>query len=509
MKMTKRTLQIISVALLCMAMIVGLLTVSASADTVLTSVVVDGETLNETNPFLVDTGAGYVADDGTLLGSGSYTMVAKLEDGVLTLVNYNGGAISTTATGDLTIKLMGENTIKHDAVGIQMTYGGNLTITADAAATLDIQSIPSTSHADEADHYVGIDNNFENGYATVEKSGDSVTIQGYAAVSISSTKTYDDGSVNGIGAYGSVMVLGNASLNITETNAYTNLARGIYSLAGVIVINTTGDVNIAVCGEASHNVGENVFRAASGAVLGRVGKMTLDWTYPEFFEESEIELDAELSSYVIGTIPEDDTSATYGFKFPITVTGGVAKMGDDVVEAAAKGEVVTVVADAPEAGQGFYQWSILNEAAITFADEKVATTTFEMIAGSVELEALFTPAYTITANNATASAGSAVSGSVVTVTADAPQKGYQFAGWIVQSGGVVLSDPASSTTSFVRGDAAVEITATYEATLYFLVVNGGAASRDDAPVSEASIADIVTRVADTPPAGKVFKEWVI
>ena len=509
MKKTRRFLQIISVMLLCMAMIVGVMTISASADSVVTSVIVDGETLDETNRFLIDTGAGYVADNGELLAS--YPWVAQFDavEGVLVLNNYNGGAISTTATGDLTIKLMGENTIKHDAVGIQMAQGGNLTITADAAATLDIQSIPSTSHADEADHYVGIDNNFENGYATTEKSGDSVTIQGYAAVSISSTKTYKSGSVNGIGAYGSVMVLGNASLNITETNAYTSLARGIYSLGGAIVINTTGDVNIAVCGEASYNVGENVFRAASGAVLGRVGKMTLDWTYPEFYEESEVELDAELSSYVIGTIPEDDTSATYGYKFPITVTGGVAKMGDDVVEAAAKGETVTIVADAPEAGQGFYQWSILNEAAITFVDEKAASTTFEMIAGNVELEATYAPAYAITVNKGSANVSGAVSGSVVTVTADAPQKGYQFAGWTVQSGGVVLSNPASSTTSFVVGDAAVEITATYMATPYFITVNGGAASIDDAPVSEASIADIVTLVADTPPAGKVFKEWVI
>ena len=509
MKKTRRFLQILSVMLLCMAMIVGLMTVSVSADSVVTSVVVGGETLNEEKPYLINKDGVYVADDGELLASYSWVAQFNAVEGVLVLNNYNGGAISTTATGDLTIKLMGENTIKHAAIGIQMAQGGNLTITADAAATLDIQSIPSTSHADEASDYVGIDNNFENGYATVEKSGDSVTITGYAAVSISSTKTYKSGSVNGIGAYGSVMVLGNASLNITETNAYTSLARGIYSLGGAIVINTTGDVNIAVCGEASHNVGENVFRASNGAVLGRVGKMTLDWTYPEFYEESEVELDADPSSYVIGTIPEDDTSATYGYKFPIAVTGGVAKIGDEVVEAAAKGEVITVVADDPEAGQGFYQWSILNEADVTFADEKAASTTFEMIAGSVELEALFTPAYTITANNATANASSAVSGSVVTVTADAPQKGYQFAGWIVQSGGVVLSDPASSTTSFVVGDAAVEITATYEATLYLLTVNGGAASIDDAPVTEASIADIVTLVANTPAAGKVFKEWVI
>ena len=507
MKTTKRISQIVSVMLLCVAMIVSLMSISVSADSAVTSVIIDGETLNEDTPFLVDTGAGYVADDGTLLGSGSYTMVAKLEDGVLTLVNYNGGAISTDATGDLTVKLMGENTILHKGIGIDI-LGGNLTITADAAATLNIQSIPSTSHADEAPDYVGIANNFENGYATVEKSGDSVTITGYAAVSISSTKTYANGSVTGIGAYGGIMVLENASLNIAETNDYTNLAKGINSLNGMIVVNTTGDVDIAVCGEESHDVGENIF-LSNGTKLGRVGKMTLNWTYAELLEEAEVELDAELSKYVIGTIPEDDTSATYGYKFPIAVTGGVAKMGDETVEAAAKGEVITVVADAPEAGQGFYQWSVLNEAVITFADEKAESTTFEMIAGNVELEAIFTPAYTITTNNATASASSAVSGSVVTVTADAPQKGYQFAGWIVQSGEVVLSDPASITTSFVMGDAAVEITATYEAIPYFITVNGGEASIDDAPVTEASIADTVTLVADTPPAGMVFKEWLI
>ena len=512
MKTTKRTLQMISVALLCMAMIVGLMSISASADSVVTSVTIDGKPLNEDTPFLVDTGVGYVADDGELLASYPWVAQFNAAEGVLVLNNYNGGAISTAATGDLTIKLMGENTIQHDAVGIQMTYGGNLTITADAAATLDIQSIPSTSHADEADHYVGIDNNFENGYADTEESegsGDSVTITGYAAVSISSTKTYKSGSVNGIGAYGNVMVLGNASLNITETNAYTSLARGIYSLGGAIVINTTGDVNIAVRGEASHNVGENVFRAANGAVLGRVGKMTLNWTYPEFFEESELELDAELSSYVIGTLPEDDTSATYGYKFPITVTSGVAKIGDEIVEAAAKEETVTIVADAPEAGQGFYQWGILNEAAVTFADEKAASTTFEMIAGDVELEATYAPAYAITVNKGSANVSGAVSGSVVTVTADAPEKGYQFAVWTVQSGGVVLSDPESSTTTFVVGDAAVEITATYKAIPYFITVNGGEASIDDAPVTEVSIADTVTLVANAPAAGKVFKEWVI
>ena len=46
MKTTKRTLQMISVALLCMAMIVGLMSISASADSVVTSVTIDGKTLN-------------------------------------------------------------------------------------------------------------------------------------------------------------------------------------------------------------------------------------------------------------------------------------------------------------------------------------------------------------------------------------------------------------------------------------------------------------------------------
>ena len=289
MKKTGKALQMMLAVLLCTALAIGLLAFTASAGSTVSSVTVDGKTLNAAMPYLVDTGSGYVADDGeTLLAI--YDAVAYFDaaGGILTLINYNGGAISTSATGDLTVKLVGENSISHQAVGIDMPQGGNLTITADSAATLHIENQLAIDHEYEAAHYVGISNNFDGSYATAEKSGDSITVMGKAAVSIESTKTYTSGGAYGIGAYGMISILGNASLTIEANHVYSSIAAGVYSLGSTISVNTTGDVSITACGRSGYEHGENIFRASS-MQLGAVGNMTLDWTYPEFYEECEIE----------------------------------------------------------------------------------------------------------------------------------------------------------------------------------------------------------------------------
>ena len=87
MKKTRRFLQIISVMLLCMAMIAGAMTISASADSVVTSVVVGGETLNEEKPYLINKDGVYVADDGELLASYSWVAQFDAVEGVLVLNN--------------------------------------------------------------------------------------------------------------------------------------------------------------------------------------------------------------------------------------------------------------------------------------------------------------------------------------------------------------------------------------------------------------------------------------
>ena len=510
MKTTKQLSKLCMLLLVALT-VIGMLTFPAAADTSpVTSVNVDTDkTLNATTPYLLDTGLlGYIVDDGTQLAS--YPWVAQFDSakGTLTLRNYDGGAISTSAIGDLTIKLMNANAIQHNKCGIDL-YGGNLTITADSAATLHIQNQLAIDHEYEAPHYVGISNNFDGSYASAPKSGDSVTIMGKAAVSIESTKTYTTGGAYGVGAYGMISVLDNASLTIEATHVYSSIAAGVYSLGGKIVIDTTGDVSIDVCGKAGYDLGENLFRAQS-TVLGAVGNMTLNWTYPNLYDECEIAYREGLTAdnYVIGTLPDDTTSKTYAYKFPVTVTGGVAKIGDQAVASAPKGATVTLVADTPEAGQGFYQWGCPTEN-VTFANSQEETTTFTMPAAQVEIEANYAPAHNVIVNNGTASVESTVSGKTVTVTADEAAKGYQFAGWTVQAGAVSLSDPTGSTTTFVMGDADVELTATYQAIEYMITVTDGTASIGGTPTPTATIEDTVTITANEPDTGYKFKEWQI
>ncbi len=509
MKTTRKFLQLTFIALLCMAMVAGVMSFSVAAESIVTSVTVDGnKVLNDSTPYLVDTGAGYVADDGTLLAT--YTWVAQFDpvNGILILRDYDGGAVSTSATGDLTIKLIGNNTVSHTSKGIEI-YGGNLVITSEVGGSLSIVNTDG-----EALRICGIVNNYDDGYADTERSGDGVTVNGNANVSISSVKEGASmgASAIGIGTYGNIWVLDKASLSVAAINQDFSISTGLRSLTGSILINTNGDVAISVQSDEYYFDGEDLFVADSTeqVILGAVGEMRLNWSYHNCLGTSVIEYSSGLTndSYVIGTLPDDTTSATYAYKFPISVVNGVAKIGDQAVESASKGTTVTLVADTPEAGRGFYQWSCPTENAV-FANHEEATTTFTMPAASVEIEANYASAHNVIANSATVSVESAVSGKTVTVTAAEPEKGYAFEGWTVVSGGVTLADPTSSTTTFTMGDADVEITALYTPISYPVTVTGGEASIDGTPTSTATIADTVTLTANTPPAGKVFKEWII
>lgn len=356
MKTTKQLSKLFTLLLVALTLI-GMLVFSAAADTTpVASVKVDGDkVLNASNPYLLDTGAGYVADDGTQLGTFDWVAQFDSATGTLTLKNYDGDAISTTATGDLTIKLTGSNSIRHKYTGINL-YGGNLTITAEDAATLDIQNIPAEGFYDEADHIFGIQNNFANGFPSAEKSGDSVTITGKASVTISTTKEKKSGTANGIGAFGNVSVLESASLEINSDNKYTSSASGIYSYAGSITVNTAGDLAISAYGRTGYEAGENLFQAKTDVKLEKVGSMTLDWTYSTFYDEAKIAFDAE--KFAVGTLPDDTSSATYAYKFPIAMTGGKATVDGVEVTCATKGTTVALEANAPEEGNVFFGWNV-------------------------------------------------------------------------------------------------------------------------------------------------------
>lgn len=69
--------------------------------------------------------------------------------------------------------------------------------------------------------------------------------------------------------------------------------------------------------------------------------------------------------------------------------------------------------------------------------------------------------YSVTVNKGTANPVSAVAGTTITITADAPEDGYVFDKWVSTSG-VVFADASSETTTFTMIEGNVTVTATYK-----------------------------------------------
>ena len=73
-----------------------------------------------------------------------------------------------------------------------------------------------------------------------------------------------------------------------------------------------------------------------------------------------------------------------------------------------------------------------------------------------------TSTYAVTINNGTASPTTAAKDTTVTITANTPDSGKQFKEWTVVSGGAILGNAQSASTTFTMPANAVEVTATYE-----------------------------------------------
>ena len=129
-------------------------------------------------------------------------------------------------------------------------------------------------------------------------------------------------------------------------------------------------------------------------------------------------------------------------------------------------EEVTIKADEPEEGMEFAGWKCDTED-VVIADPMSAETTFKMIDGKVEIEAVYTekipdPIYnTVTVNDGSGS-GEYEAGTMVTVSAsDRSAEGLEFVGWSIDSENVTLTDLLSAETSFVMPESAVVLSASY------------------------------------------------
>ena len=225
---------------MCLALMLGIVFASPTS-----TIYAEGETLTPYDRIYVNDEAlnsGWYLDESYTQKKGNPTSgyVAKYNNGVLTLNNYSGGNIGTSApaSGYYKIDLIGENTINGGQRGvfIDTPREGRVTITSSANGKLTINVSSATS-------VWGIACGASNSAKTTD-----VVIGGNAQVTINATSNGENAQVEGIHAR-NVTIEDNASVNITAKN--TNNSTASQWVAGIFAknnatINTNGNIDIDV-----------------------------------------------------------------------------------------------------------------------------------------------------------------------------------------------------------------------------------------------------------------------
>lgn len=255
---------------MCISLMLGIAMASPTS-----TVYAEGETLTPYDIIYINNNPlnnGYylkTSDGDQLNGNPDTGYVAKYKDGVLTLNNYHGGEIGTSApaSGYYKIDLIGENTINGGQRGvfIDTSREGRVTITSSVNGKLTI-------NASSANSVWGIACGASNSVKTTD-----VVIGGNAQVTINATSNGENRQVDGIHAR-NVTIEDNASVNITAKN--TNNSTASQWVAGIfagnnVTINTNGNIDIDVSvagGDSAYSYG-----VRNGKTMTKAGNMTIKY----------------------------------------------------------------------------------------------------------------------------------------------------------------------------------------------------------------------------------------
>lgn len=255
--------------IMCLAFIPSIAMASPTS-----TVYAEGETLTPYDRIYVNDEAlnsGWYLNESYTQKKGNPTSdyVAKYNNGVLTLNNYHGGGIGTSApaSGYYKIDLIGENTINDGQRGvfIDTLREGRVTITSSVNGKLTI-------NASSAMSVWGIACGASNSVNTTD-----VVIGGNAQVTINATSNGENRQVDGIHAR-NVTIEDNASVNITAKN--TNNSTESQCVSGIfaknnVTINTNGNIDIDVSvagGDSAYSYG-----VRNGKTMTKAGNMTIKY----------------------------------------------------------------------------------------------------------------------------------------------------------------------------------------------------------------------------------------
>ena len=133
--------------------------------------------------------------------------------------------------------------------------------------------------------------------------------------------------------------------------------------------------------------------------------------------------------------------------------------------------------------------------------------TFEMPESNVTLNPQYAKLHAITVLKGTATLAKAKEGTEVTVKADG-RPGYVFDRWVVNKGGVELTDAKSKTTTFTVKGEDVEVEAKYKE-LHGITIEGGTFTVNGGTAATAKKGDTIVATADSAPAGQKFSHWEV
>ena len=470
-------------------------------------ITVNGEEFNSLNKDKILNGAlRYDPDTKTLSLNKSYTDAGSYM-GTLTInapkttVNLNGGTYSVLQ-GKLVIEDAADVTLTSTAPkaifgNVNITCAGKLSITCENIA---VDGNLTVNHASSVE-LIGKNNNggTVNGAAVFNNTGE-VTIQNKDA-----TK----------GAAHSVTYNGKDYVYFTTADGEQNDPR-------ITPISTAADasyLNIVPSKLHSITVPEGCSYKVNGAELtGAHEGQTVTVTAPDkgdHFEfagwtispDSVTLTDADKLTATF-TMPDGDVKLenSYNQLYDVTVKKGIA-----TPSFAKEGTEINITADFIP-GRKFECWDVLS-ANVTLADKNNRTTTFNMPAGEVQVEAKYKALQSITVNKGTytvngATTTEAVKGDKIVATANTAPEGEKFVGWdVVGVEGLTNEQKAASPIEFDMPKNGVELTAQYK-TLRNIVVNNGTYTVNGTDDKQAVEGDkIAIKAAERP--GYQFVRWEV
>lgn len=208
------------------------------------------------------------------------------------------------------------------------------------------------------------------------------------------------------------------------------------------------------------------------------------------------------------TMPDGDVELenSYNQLYDVTVLKGTA-----TPSFAKEGTEITIKA-AERPGRKFDHWDVPSDN-VTLDNKNSKTTTFNMPAGNVEVEAKYKMLQSITVNDGTYTVNGettteAVKGDKIVATANPAPEGEKFVGWdVVGVDGLTDEQKAASPIEFDMPKNGVELTAQYK-TLRNIVVNNGTYTVNGTDDKQAVEGDkIAIKAAERP--GYQFVRWEV